>query len=55
MSEISRRRRHEVSPGALAGDRVGTAPTLSHLGVLRTGQGRPADAISYQAQSLAIL
>ena len=36
------------------GDRAGAATTLSQLGILRTDQGRAADAVGYQVQSLAI-
>ncbi len=36
------------------GDRASIASTLSQLGVLRTDQGRPADAIGYQAQGTGI-
>jgi tetratricopeptide (TPR) repeat protein len=39
---------------AATGDRDGTATTLSQFGVLRADQGRPADAIRFQLQSLAI-
>jgi tetratricopeptide (TPR) repeat protein len=36
------------------GNRSGIATSFSQIGVLRTRQGRPADAVSYQVQALAI-
>jgi len=46
-----RQQRGELAIFEEIGDRAGIASTFR---VLRTDQGRPADAISYQAQALAI-